>query len=69
MDSIEELEQRYAEAHREWQQNPGPETERAVERAADTLRRARRGQWAADGVTNAELSEGFSDGADNEEEA
>lgn len=62
------VERRHAEVHRAWQANPTPETERALARAADALRRARRSQHAGEGVTNAELREVFADDAPDDVE-
>jgi len=49
------------EANAAWQADPTPETERAVNRAADVLRAERRASWEADGVTDATLRERFDD--------
>lgn len=58
---MSELEAAWRDANAAWLANPTPDTERALTRAADSLRRARQGEWERDGVTDAGLRERFED--------
>jgi hypothetical protein len=62
-----ELETAWRAAHDAWLANPTPDTERAVDRAADALRRARQDEWQSEGVTNATLREQHADDDEGDE--
>jgi hypothetical protein len=62
------LEDAWRVAHAAWLANPTPDTERALTRAADALRAARRGEWEREGVTDAGLRERFNDDEDDGED-
>lgn len=55
--AISKLERAWRVANDAWLANMTPETEQALNEAADSLRWARRGEFAAEGVTNANLRE------------
>lgn len=62
-----DLEAVRAAAHRAWQENMSPDTEKALERATDALRWARQDAYASEGVTNAGLREtSFKDDEDEQ---
>ena len=63
-----EAERAWRAAHDAWTADPNPDTERALNRAADTLRRARHGTHAAEGVTNADQRETFDDDDDENDD-
>lgn len=59
-----ELEAAWRAANTAWLANPTPDSERALNRAADALRAARRSEWQGEGVTDATLRERFNDDED-----
>lgn len=62
-----DLEDAWLAANATWHANPTPDTERALDRAADALRAYRRGEWEREGVTDARLRERFNDDEDDED--
>jgi hypothetical protein len=66
--SIPHLEAAWRAASAAWLANPTPETERALGRAADALRAARRSEWESEGVTDATLRERFNDDEEDEDQ-